>query len=250
LFFEQYFGFNPTIYASVGETIAFDLGLNNTGFLLKDPTGANLVVNVSHIDVDSTLSLNQNAQGKNKGILYWKVPITADGFVFSYQSSANSQSTGNIVVTSPVPITPSTRLVDISRSGLTFDQFAIPASTKFKMREFGGDYYIDNFYSNVANPNVIVLSGTTVAFNLNTAGNPFIIESLNTSNLESIANITLGLTHVDTDGTLSSGLSAQGKDRGTLYWDVPFPDANVVYIYQNEASFSFGNIIIKDISAI
>jgi plastocyanin len=69
------------------------------------------------------------------------------------------------------------------------------------------------------NPEIFVLGGTTIAFNLNGLDNhPFQLQHDLGDGME---NIVGGLTHVDVDGTTSYAEAAQQRTSGTLYWNVP-----------------------------
>jgi plastocyanin len=95
------------------------------------------------------------------------------------------------------------------------------------------------------NPTIYAISGTTIAFNLAVTGHPFLIKTSGGA-----ANYDTGLIHVAIDGTVSTGISAQGKVTGTLYWQVP---ANISGAYAYQCSIHsgmLGVITIKDISAI
>jgi plastocyanin len=105
-------------------------------------------------------------------------------------------------------------------------------------------YLFNNQYSG-NNPTIYAISGTTIAFNLAVTGHPFLIKTASGA-----ANYDTGLIHVATDGTVTTGSSAQGKVTGTLYWQVP---ANISGAYAYQCSIHsgmLGVITIKDISAI
>jgi plastocyanin len=95
------------------------------------------------------------------------------------------------------------------------------------------------------NPTIYAISGTTIAFNLNVTGHPFLIKTSGGG-----SNYDTGLIHVATDGTVSMGTNAQGKTTGTLYWQVPAAISGA-YAYQCSIhSGMLGVITIKDISTI
>jgi plastocyanin len=107
-----------------------------------------------------------------------------------------------------------------------------------------GQIYIFNNHYSGNNPTVYALSGTTIAFNLNTIGHPFLIQTA------AGANYNTGLVHVTPAGVVTTGTSAQGKERGTLYWMIPY-GLSGTYRYQCSIHpLMQGNIVIKDISAI
>ena len=104
-------------------------------------------------------------------------------------------------------------------------------------------YLINNQYSG-NNPTVYAISGTTIAFELDCDGHPFVIET------SGGAGFTTGLIHVADNGTKTTGASAQGKVSGILYWQIP---ANITGNYAYQCSFHGsmrGTITIKDIATL
>ena len=129
--------------------------------------------------------------------------------------------------------------------GMTIDKVAFQAITRLHVTNIGQIYYFDTDgqYTG-ANPTIYAISGTTIAFNLNVNGHPFLIQNSGGTNYNT------GLVHVFYNGVVSTGASAQGKIFGTLYWKIP---ANIsgTYRYQCSAhALMQGNIVIKDIAAI
>jgi plastocyanin len=88
------------------------------------------------------------------------------------------------------------------------------------------------------------LSGTTISFNLNVTGHPFEIQ-------DAVGNpYNTGLTHVATNGTVSTGSNAQGQTSGTLYWDIQRTVAGTFrYQCQSHAAM-VGQIVVKDLANI
>jgi plastocyanin len=100
-----------------------------------------------------------------------------------------------------------------------------PATTSLDVTANGViSYLFNNMYSG-NNPTVYAISGTTIAFNLNVSGHPFLIRT------SGGVNYDVGLVHVAVDGTVSTGSSAQGKVSGTLYWQIT-PGTTGNYRYQ------------------
>jgi len=103
------------------------------------------------------------------------------------------------------------------------------------------------------NPELTVRNESTIAFDLNGLGgvHPFYIRS-GASGTNYFSNT---LIHVATDGTISTGASAQGKNTGVLYWQIPH---NIVssgrdsytYVCSSHPSNMKGNVHIKDTGAI
>jgi hypothetical protein len=90
----------------------------------------------------------------------------------------------------------------------------IPAITRLDVTNNGSSAYLFNNQYSGNNPTIYAISGTTIAFNLNVGGHPFLIRF-------SGANYDTGLIHVSTTGVVSTGSSAQGQTSGTLYWQIP-----------------------------
>lgn len=102
--FDQYTGNNPTIYAISGTTIAFDLTeVPGHPFLIQDGTSADYNTGLIHVATNGTVSEGANAQGKDSGVLYWKIPAGISGG-YRYQCSAHGAMVGSITVKGIVSI--------------------------------------------------------------------------------------------------------------------------------------------------
>lgn len=129
-------------------------------------------------------------------------------------------------------------------AGLTVDKFFLPAITMLSTTNNGASSYRFDQYGTVDNPTVYAINGTTIAFNLNVIGHPFLIQTSGGSNYNE------GLVHVTTTGVVTTGASAQGKTNGTLYWKVPVSiSGNYRYICSIHSGM-VGAISIKNFSAI
>lgn len=96
--FDQYSGTNPTVYAISGTTIAFDLSAaGGHPFQIQDPTGTNYNTGLIHVSTSGTVSTGTNAQGKDSGTLYWKIPQGISGN-YRYQCSVHAAMVGIITV--------------------------------------------------------------------------------------------------------------------------------------------------------
>ena len=116
----------------------------------------------------------------------------------------------------------------------------MPAVTKLSVTNSGSSAYLFDQYSG-NNPTIYIRSAETIAFDLNFAGHPFAIRVSNGG-----ANYNTGLTHVATDGTVTTESSAQGKVSGTLYWKIPSELLGNTYVYQcTNHSGMVGNIVIE-----
>lgn len=132
---------------------------------------------------------------------------------------------------------------DATSAGLTIDQIAYPAITRLDVTSSGTSAYLFNNQYSGNNPTIFAISGTTIAFNLNVPGHPFLIRF-------SGANYNTGLIHVSTTGVLSTGSNAQGKTSGTLYWQLPANISGAYGYLCSVHSSMAGTITVKDIATI
>jgi len=100
-------------------------------------------------------------------------------------------------------------------AGLTVDKFYLPAITMLIVTNNGASAYRFDQYGTTDDPTIFAINGTTIAFNLQATGHPFLIQD------GTGTNYNTGLTHITTAGVVTTGTSAQGKDSGTLYWKIP-----------------------------
>jgi len=129
----------------------------------------------------------------------------------------------------------------VNYSSRLFHQFAYPAITSLDVTNSGFTAYLfTNQYAG-NNPTIYAISGTTIAFNLNVSGHPFLIRT------SGGVNYNTGLIHVDIDGTVSTGSNAQGKVSGTLYWQI---FASTTGNYQYICSLHSGMVGVITIKAI
>ena len=130
------------------------------------------------------------------------------------------------------------------RADLTIDQFYLPAITRLNVTNNGATAYRFDQYGTTDDPTVYAINGTTIAFNLNVTGHPFLIQD------GTGANYNTGLVHVTTGGTVTTGASAQGQTSGTLYWKIP-DSISGGYRYQSDNDPAMiGNIQIKNFASI
>jgi hypothetical protein len=159
-------------------------------------------------------------------------------------SITTNAETDTVTITSTVSAgaTAFTGLSDAA--GLTVDKFYLPAITMLTVTNIGISSYRFDQYGTADNPTIYAINGTTIAFNLNVIGHPFLIQN------GSGVNYNTGLIHVSTTGTVTTGSSAQGQTSGTLYWKIP-TDISGGYRYQCSAHAPMvGSISIKTFSTI
>ena len=136
-------------------------------------------------------------------------------------------------------------LTEIALADLDVHDIAVPATSVHVMTPNGTSAYRSDIHGTSDNPSLYVNAGETIAFDLTgvTATHPFEIRS------DASTAYGTGLIHIATDGTRTTGSSAQGKTSGTLYWKVPGSISGTYkYICTSHASM-IGDIVIKDPSA-
>ena len=127
-----------------------------------------------------------------------------------------NEGTDTITIASTAAQTQFSTLQDAAAASLNVADIYEHAITTYRVDNIGTSGYTFAPHYTGSNPNVYVISGLTVAFDLSAIpGHPFEIQ-------DSLGNAyNEGLVHVATDGTVSVGSSAQGKTSGVLYWRVP-----------------------------
>ena len=95
----------------------------------------------------------------------------------------------------------------------------------------GSTSYRFGHYGTDDNPIIYTKQGQTIAFNLNglSGSHPFALQTQSGA-YSSGHRISTGLTHIATDGTVTTGLNAQGQTSGVLYFDVPHDQATIYYV--------------------
>lgn len=106
-------------------------------------------------------------------------------------------------------------------------------------------------------PTLTVRNECTIAFAINTANSDLSTLSMPLSIKNGPNGILFsnGLIHVSTDGTVTTGASAQGKTSGVLYWQIPHDISGSANAYQifstaNNVAAACANLVIKDTGAI
>lgn len=272
---------NPTngdTYSSAGTTWQYDgvawnvipsdtLGYpNNFGSIFVQGSGsinANSSSDTLNFVPGDNISINVNDQTNTVSIAS-KIPedfaiiVAADDstqravsvgesikFIGGAGIDTSSDVEGNITITSTASTSAFSGLSDSDNASLTIDQIYEQTIVRFTLDNVGTTAYTFAPHYSTNNPNVYIISGTTVAFNLaGVPGLPFEIQdSTGTA-------ITSGLVHVATNGTISTNANAQGKDSGTLYWRIP-ESLSGTYRYECQLfPAMFGTFSIKRLSLI
>jgi plastocyanin len=172
---------------------------------------------------------------------------TADTLTFAAGtgiSIATNADTDTVTITSTAA-GGATAFTGLNDAGdLTVDRFYLAAITMLSVTNSGATAYRFDQYGVTNNPTIYAINGTTIAFNLNIGGHPFLIQ--NSAGI----NYNTGLVHVSTAGTVSTGASAQGQTNGTLYWKIP-TDISGGYRYQCSVHAPMvGSITIKNFSTL
>lgn len=132
-------------------------------------------------------------------------------------SIVTSDGTDTVTISSTVTAPSNfTDLTDVTTASISIDKIYEPAATMFRVDNVGTSAYTFAPHYSGNNPQLYIIGGHTYAFDLDAIpGHPFEIQdSTGTA-------YNTGLVHVSSNGTVSTGSSAQGKDSGTLYWRVP-----------------------------
>tara|TARA_R110000823_G_scaffold21611_2_gene65340 strand:+ start:16435 stop:18276 length:1842 start_codon:yes stop_codon:yes gene_type:complete len=208
--------------ASKKETIAdFVAAITGTGI-----TASNGVLSADYNNAAVDTHLNVSTASTNE-VLSW------DGSDFDWVAQSGGGSSTFAALT------------EIALADLDVHDIAVPATSVHVMTPNGSSAYRSDIHGTTDNPSLYVNAGETIAFDLTgvTASHPFEIRS------DASTAYGTGLIHIATDGTRTTGSSAQGKTSGTLYWKVPGSISGTYkYICTAHASM-IGDIIIADPSA-
>ena len=156
--------------------------------------------------------------------------------------------TGPTGPTGPTGVATFSGTTDATAASITIDEVAYSAIARLVVTANGTSAYQFNSHYSGDDPTIFVLGGTTIAFNLSEASHPFKLQADTGSGF---ADITTGLIHCTTGGTLTTDVNAQGKVTGTLYWNVPVTAASGGYRYIcGSHAGMVGTITHKSLSAI
>ena len=136
-------------------------------------------------------------------------------------------------------------LTEANTADVDLHDVALQAKTTYVVTAPSSSEYRFDINGTDNNPTIYVRAGETIAFDLTAlaGSHPFQIED------NAGSAYSTGLVHIATDGTRTTGASAQGKTSGTLYWKVP-ASINGTYEYQCTSHGGMnGDIIVTPDSA-
>ena len=208
-----------TSTASGGGGSSFDQSLNTTDNVTFNAISFSSGATVNEFSSDGTLSGASNSVVPTESAVKAYVDANAGG-AFS-------------------------NLTDVATTGISVAKIYEPCSVMLRVDNVGVSAYTFNTHYTGNNPSLYFISGTTVAFDLTLAtGHPFELQD------NSLTPLASNIVHVATDGTISTGSNAQGKDSGVLYWRIPQTGAGT-YVYQCQSHAAmFGTITVKNIATI
>lgn len=174
---------------------------------------------------------------------------TTDTFTFTGGTNINTTVTGSSVridMPAALGVSKYDDLEEVQRVQRTIDKSYMPAFAMLRMNNLGNTAYTCDSHGYTGNnPTLVVIGGMTIAFDLDgVGGHPFEIQD-NTG-----TPYNTGLVHVDVIGNVSTGANAQGKDGGTLYWEVPETISGTWRYQCTLHAAMVGGITVKRISTI
>jgi len=120
-------------------------------------------------------------------------------------------------------------------------------SASIDVTNSGSGAYLFNSHYSGNNPTLYLRAGQTYALNLNVTGHPFHLQTV--SGAYSSGNpYTTGLTHVATNGTVTTGASALLQVTGTLYIEVPSGSSTTIFYACQIHSSMQGKIVLGPIT--
>ena len=106
-------------------------------------------------------------------------------------------------------------------------------------------YRFTSHYGTTDNPSLYTRQGQTIGFDLAglSGAHPFALQTSSGAYVSG-NRISTGLTHVATDGTVTTGLNAQAKTSGVLYYEVPSDGITVYYVCTAHSAMN-GTLFVK-----
>lgn len=123
----------------------------------------------------------------------------------------------------------------------------LQTSASIDVTNSGASAYLFNSHYSGNNPTLYLRAGHTYALNLNVSGHPFHLQTVS-GGYSSGNPYTTGLTHVATNGTVTTGASALLQVAGTLYIEVPSGSSSTIYYACQFHSGMAGKIVLGNIT--
>ena len=210
--------------SSASSTYATKSELNSIDLISTINTASAAAVTYLVDSAPSTLdTLNELAAALGDDANFASTVATSLGNKLDISSASTIYATKTELENVPTTFNGTT---DATLAGISINEIAYSAITRLEVTSSGTTAYLMNNQYSGNNPTIYAIAGTTIAFNLNVTGHPFLIKTAGGA-----ADYSTGLIHVATDGTVTTGSSAQGKTSGTLYWQIP-SDITGAYAYQ------------------
>ena len=163
-------------------------------------------------------------------------------------SITTNDGTDTLTITSTVSsgVDNFSELSDATSAGIDISNIYIPAITQLVVSVNGTIAYRFDQYGTTDNPALYAINGTTISFDLSgvSASHQFLIQTA------AGVNYDTGLIHITSNGTVSTGSSANGQYGGVLYWKIPSSiSGNYRYQCQSHGAM-VGTITVKQFSTI
>jgi len=218
--------------------------ISNTGLLtlpsstdtLIGRTTTDTLTNKTLSGVSNTFTNIPNAALSNSGLTLGSTALTLGGTFASLSNLtlnfATINSSGNTIT---------------NIKSEDFVDKVLQTSASIDVINSGSGAYEFNSHYSGSNPTLYLRAGQTYALNLAVSGHPFHLQTV--SGAYSPGNsYTTGLTHVATNGTVTTGASALLQVTGTLYIEVPSNASSSIYYACQYHSGMAGKIVLGSIS--
>lgn len=220
-------GINIETSINAGVAGSFTWRFDNFGnILFPDNTKQNTAWNVNFLNTSNIL--------EGSGLYYTNSRVYSNVMNIGFLTESNIISKANVADLNTSNILEGSNLFHTTSRAILA---SIPATNQIIVSTPVFNYNFDQYAGD--NPDIYVTAGETISFELNNSS----IHPFNIRVTTSGSNYDTGLTHVDDDGTITTGSAAQAKFSGKLFWKIPYELAGNTYVYQCSAHASMvGNI--------